>query len=115
MRYRLDKTDTARAVVIGVSVRLSVATTAFRAEFDLSIPNLAAQAQLGMSEARIGISVVGYFGPVGDLLPATEDLNVENFSVFTNAEKEIQKRVFGLDGVNFLAPALLSFVNDTEV
>jgi hypothetical protein len=67
-----------------------------------------------MSEARIGISVVGFFGPVGDLLPAPEDLNVENFSIFTNAAKLIQKRVFGPDGVNFMAPTLLSFEESTE-
>lgn len=113
-RYRLEKTRKGRVVEIGVSVRLSVATTAFNANFDLSIPNLAAQAQLGMSEARIGISVVGFFGPVGDLLPAPEDLNVENFSIFTNAAKLIQKRVFGPDGVNFMAPTLLSFEESTE-
>lgn len=108
-QFRFEKTDTDRRIEIGVSVRLSVATNAINADFDLSIPNLAAQAQLGMSEARIGISVVGYYGPVGDLLPAPDDLNVENFSIFTSAAKEIQKRVFGPEGVNFLSPTLLSF------
>jgi len=108
-RYRREKTTASRYVEIGVSVRLSVATTALNAEFELSIPNLAAQAQLGMSDARIGIAVVGYFGPIGDLLPAPEDLNVENFSKFTQAAKEIQARVFGPDGINYLSPTLLSF------
>jgi hypothetical protein len=108
-RYRVEKTDTGRNVEYGVSVRLTVATTDFDAEFDLSIPNLAAQAQLGKTEAKIGISVVGFYGPIGDILPAPEDLNVENFSVFTNAAKEIQRRIFGPDGVNYLSPTLLSF------
>lgn len=113
-RYRLETTSKGRVVEIGISVRLSVATTTFNAKFDLSIPNLAAQAQLGMSEARIGISVVGFSGPVGDLLPAPQDLNVENFSVFTNAAKLIQKRIFGPDGVEFLVPTLLSFEENAE-
>lgn len=111
-RYRRDKTGESRSVEIGVSVRLSVATTALNAKFELSIPNLAAQAQLGMSDARIGIAVVGYFGPIGDLLPAPEDLNVENFSKFTQAAQEIQARVFGPAGVNYLSPTLLSFESD---
>jgi len=110
-KYRVDKTNKGREIEIGVSVRLSIATTAYNAEFDFSIPNLAAQAQLGMSEARVGIYVVGYFGPIGDLLPAPDDLNVENFSIYTKAAKEIQNRVFGLEGIGFMTPKILSFEN----
>jgi hypothetical protein len=111
-RYRIEKSENGRTVEIGVSVRLSVATTAVKGSFELSIPNLAAQAQLGMLQARIGISVVGFVGPVGDLLPAPEDLKVENFSAFTNAAKAIQSRVFGPEGINFLAPTVLSYQED---
>lgn len=108
-RYCIQQTAEGRKFEVGVSVRLSVATTAVNIEFELSIPNLAASAQLGQSDARIGISVIGFVGPVGDLLPAPEDLNVENFAVFTNAAKDIQKRVFGPEGVSFLMPTVLSY------
>ena len=111
--YHLQKTSENRDIEIGVSVRLSVATTALNTEFELSIPSFAAQAQLGMSDARIGISVVGFVGAVGDLLPAPEDLNVANFSIFTNAAKEIQQRVFGPDGLAFIRPTILSFEENT--
>lgn len=112
-RYSLTKTNENRDIEVGVSVRLSVATTSLNTDFELSIPSFAAQAQLSMSDARIGISVVGFVGAVGDLLPAPQDLNVENFSVFTNAAKEIQKRVFGPDGLDFIRPTLLSFEENT--
>ena len=79
-RYCVQQTAEGRKFEVGVSVRLSVATTSVDVNFELSIPNLAASAQLGQSDARIGISVVGFVGPVGDLLPAPEDLNVENFA-----------------------------------
>lgn len=108
-RYRTEKVGDSKTIEIGVSVRLSVATSSLNVKFELSIPNLAAQAQLGMSDAKIGISVVGYFGPIGDLLPAPEDLDVNNFSKFTAAAQEIQKRVFGPDGAQYFSPTLLSF------
>lgn len=113
-RYRLDELETGQKYEVGVAIRLLVATTQFSTDFELSIPNLAAQAQLGMSEARIGISVVGFHGAIGDLLPAPEDLNVENFSTFTNAAREIQARVFGPEGVDFITPTILSYWEGTE-
>lgn len=108
-RYRLEKTPTNREIEVGVAVRLSVATSKLDTKLELSIPNLAAQAQLNMSDARIGISVVGYYGPIGDLLPAPQDLNVENFSLFITAARAIQARVFGPEGIDYFAPAALAY------
>lgn len=109
-RFCIRKLKDGREVQFGVAVRLSVALTRLEVEADLSIPNLAAAAQLGMSDSRIGISVEGYFGPIGDLLPTPEDLNVENFARFTGATEEIQKRVFGPDGINYFSPTVLSYI-----
>ena len=108
-RYQMRRTATKRLVEFGASVRLLVATTDSDSELELTIPNLAARAQLGMSEARIAVSVVGYSGALGELLPSPENLNVENLSVFMQAAKAIQARVFGPSGAVHLAPTVLSY------
>jgi hypothetical protein len=51
-----------------------VATTSWDLDADISIPNIAAAAQLKMKagDARIGIEIAGYSGALGDLLPGAE-------------------------------------------
>jgi hypothetical protein len=96
-------------VEFGTAVRLAVAifTTEFSAS--LTLPNIAATAQLSDIRARIGLSVDGFIGPLGEYLPAPGNLNVENISVYTTAFKQIQAQVFGVAGLNFIAPALLGY------
>ena len=96
-------------VETGVAVRLAVATTSFDAQTELSVPNLAAAAQLGLAETRIGIYVMGFRGPIGDIMPAPADLNVENFGSFMDAFEAIQKRVFSIESVPLLSPTILGY------
>jgi len=113
-RYRLDKTEDGRVVEFGVSVRLAVATRNKKVEFSLTVPNFAAAAQLDMADARIGIYVIGFGGPLGDIIPAKEDLKVENYTKFIEAFSSVQKRVFGTEHNQYLSPTILGYVDDEE-
>ncbi|OYW24965.1 MAG: hypothetical protein B7Z55_00705 [Planctomycetales bacterium 12-60-4] len=108
-RFGIAETSEKRRLEIGVALRLSVATDLDLATISLTIPNIAASAQLKNSRTRIGLSVIGFVGPLGDLLPAADDLNVESFSVFIDAFKKIQAYVLGKGGEQFLAPTFLGY------
>ena len=110
-RYRVELTDAQREVQIGVAVRLAVATTEWEVDAELSVPNIAAAAQLNakVGDAKIGIDVVGYSGPVGDMLPAPRQLDVTTLADYLAAFNTIQRRVFGSDGLRFLTPTALSY------
>ncbi|MEM9359963.1 MAG: hypothetical protein AAGB04_27575 [Pseudomonadota bacterium] len=105
--YRIEQKDGAPTVEIGVAVRLSVASSKVSGSFALSVPNLTAAAQLGAAHTRVGIYVIGYGGPLGDIVPAPADLKVENFANFVQAFDLIQKRVFGDGGERYYNPELL--------
>jgi hypothetical protein len=110
-RYRVEITDAQREVQIGVAVRLAVATTEWEVDAELSVPNIAAAAQLNakVGDAKIGIDVVGYSGPLGDMLPAPRQLDVTTLADYLAAFSAIQRRVFGRDGGRFLTPTALSY------
>ena len=112
--YRLGRSDDGRAVEIGVAVRLAAATSKYDAEAQLSVPNLAASAQLGLADTKIGIYVLGFAGPIGDIMPAPDNLDVENFATYRDAFVEIQKRVFGPDSVRFLSPTVLAYAETPD-
>ena len=111
-RYRRNLSTAGRRVEFGVAVRLAVATDSKSANINLSLANLAAGAQLSNFEARVALSVVGFVGPLGNLLPAPGEFNVENLHVYTEAFKEIQAHVFGDENLKFLAPTMLGFYDD---
>jgi len=108
-RYTIKETAKGRKVEMGVAVRLSVATLKLDGDGSLSLPTLAAKAQLGMADAKIGISVLGYGGAFGDLLPAPTKLDVESFGNYMAAFRKIQAQVFGEASIHYLVPTLLGF------
>lgn len=108
-RFIVKKTKQGRLVEFGVAVRLWVAVSTFDFKVDLTIPNLAASTQITKNNARIGLSVVGFRGALGELLPSPESLSVENFSTYTQAFHSIQTQVFGPDGEQKLSPVLLGY------
>ena len=108
-QYKVEETEDDRQVELGVAVRLAVATSSFAIDVELTVPNLAAAAQLGMADTRIGIYILGFRGPIGDIMPSPTDLNVENFAGFMAAFSAIQKRVFDIEHAAFLSPTLLGY------
>ena len=108
-RFCILTSDTGRRVEFGTAVRLSVAVLATEFDAALTLPNIAAKAQLSNLRARIALSVDGYVGPLGGILPAPDNLNVENLAVYTTAFKSIQAEVFGSPGLSFLSPTLLGY------
>lgn len=108
-RFLIKETGKGRLVEFGVSVRLWVAISKKDLDVELTVPNIAASAQLGNSQAKIGLSVAGYVGPLGKLLPSPESLDVENFSSYTESFNAIQALVFGEQGLENLSPVMLGF------
>lgn len=108
-RFSIVETESARKIEVGVAVRLSVATSNLRAGLDLTLPNLAADAQLNSTDARIGITVIGYTCPLGDLLPAPRKLDVETCVEHIEAFRKIQTVIFGEAGWQYVVPTTLSY------
>jgi hypothetical protein len=110
-RYRNERTEEGTTCEIGVAVRLIAATTKWEVEADISIPNIAAAVNLNaqVGDARIGIEVTGYAGPLGDLLPAPSRLDVSTLVDYMSAFQKVQRQVFGEAGMPFLTPALINW------
>ena len=108
-RFTIQRTSQDRVTEFGVSVRIFAAKTGWDTKLQLTLPNLAADAQLNGGDARVAIDVVGYSGPLGSLLPAPERLDVESLAVYLDAFHAVQAAVFGEAGLPFLTPALLSY------
>ena len=106
--YAIVDSDS-RKVEFGVGVRLAVATASASTTFELNVPNLAAAGQLGMAKTKAGIYVVGFAGPLGDIVPAPDTLNVETYSKFIEAFKKIQTRVFSAKYSSQVAPTILGW------
>lgn len=113
-RYCIRNTKIGRRFELGTSVRLSVVVFSTNFDVALTLPNIAAKAQLTDLRARIALSVDGYTGPLGELLPAPDNLNVENLAVYLNAFKTIQSQVFGSSGLRYNTPTMLGYYDNLE-
>jgi hypothetical protein len=91
----------------GAAARLVVGVTSFEAKGTLTIPVLAAEAQLGRSQASVSLTVNGYVGDgLAELLPTgILTLNVDTYSSLTTSISEIVKLI-GSDREN-IRPELL--------
>jgi hypothetical protein len=110
-RFSELETESIRKVEVGVAVRLAVATSSTKINFGLTLPNIAADAQLNGAEARVGITVIGYTGPLGDLLPAPRKLDVETCGEYLDAFRKLQAKIFSEEGWQYVSPTTLSFDN----
>lgn len=108
-RFQVTQTDGDSRVEFGTAVRLLVATDGVDAKANLTIPNIAAGAQLAHFQARIAMSVIGFTGPLGAMLPAPGELNVDTLPDYLEAFRKIQAYVFSQEGAAFLAPTLLGY------
>jgi hypothetical protein len=116
-RFRRERIpESGRSCEVGVAVRLIVATTEWKVDAEITVPNLAAAAQLNwdVGDARIGIEVAGYSGPLGALLPAPRQLDVSTLVDYVSAFHEIQAQVFGKTGLAFLTPTVLNYEDEEE-
>jgi hypothetical protein len=107
-RFTRAKTKNGRWVEVGVSVRLAVATCAQDLKVGITLPNLAAHAQLENAKSKIGISVLGYTGQLGSLLPAPKRLDVETAIEYVTAFQKIQEKVFNDNGA-LIVPTVLQY------
>lgn len=114
-RYRIFEGTNGVKTEIGCAVRLTAATNSVNFSAKLTVPNLAASAQLdhGESDVRIALSVSGFCGPLGDLIPSPAQLSVENFAEYMQAFANIQKYVFGESALHYLRPVHLGYFSNT--
>lgn len=61
----------------------------------VSLPFLAAKGQTESNSARIGIEILGYNGPLGDILPAPSRLDVETCQEYVASFRKLQRLVPG--------------------
>jgi hypothetical protein len=106
---QIDLPDSAKTIEIGCSVRLLVAASKIEGTAEVSIPNIAAQAQLGHIDAQVGISIVGYTGPIGEFMPDVAPLNVESYTQFLDTFRALEQRIFSAENERFIFPAPLWF------
>lgn len=114
-RYALVPVDGSPATAtrfykVGCAARLFVVTDKISVSFKLTIPQLAAAAELGYTQGRITIEVQGYTGPVGTI-PAPGGLSVESFTQYMTAFQQMQSAVFAQENAHFLRPRLLGIVS----
>jgi hypothetical protein len=114
-RFRIETAEQGTTCEIGIAVRLVAATTEWEVEADISIPNIAAAVNLNakVGDARIGIEVTGYSGPLGDMLPAPSKLDVSTLVDYVSAFNTIQRQVFSEAGLPYLTPAVINFEDET--
>jgi hypothetical protein len=111
-RFTRISTSVGRAVEYGVAVRILAAADEISGNVQLTLPNLAADAQLAKRDARIALQVVGYSGALGEMLPSPRRLDVESLATYLESFGRIQQEVFGAQGLRFLTPTLLAYDED---
>ena len=94
---------------VGCAARLFVVTDKIDVSFKLTIPQLAAAAELGYTQGRITIEVQGYTGPIGTI-PVPGGLSVESFAEYMSAFQALQTAVFAAENAAYLRPRLLGIV-----
>ena len=107
-----QNTETGKLEHYGVAVRIVAATEEFDVEATLSLPNIAANASLNNKDACVMIDVLGYAGPLGQLLPTPKQLDVSTCAEYLSAFANIQAQVFGIEGVAFMSPTLIGYEVD---
>lgn len=114
-RYSHLVLDDGQQVEVGCAVRLAVAVKNYDTKLELTIPNIAASAQISSADARVCISVVGYAGPLGDHFPAPNKFDVETCIDYLHSFSEIQRTIFSHSNLSHIKPTLLTLQrNDTK-
>lgn len=79
-------------LLYGAAVRLRVGISEIKAEMKLTLPFIAASAEVGSARAFYHLSVRGYTGPdIADLIPEPGDFNVETYVGLMDKITKIQK------------------------
>lgn len=94
-------------IELGVAVRLQVEASSFSSNVQVSIPNIAAEAQLGLSRAEMEISVRGFAMPLGNLLPAPKAVDLTSYTEYVEAFGKVQAFVFSEVNRQHVSPVVL--------
>ncbi|MBV2358975.1 hypothetical protein KUH32_04240 [Thalassococcus sp. CAU 1522] len=105
--FAVVQTEDGRDVEMGIAVRLQVEASRFSSDVQVSIPNIAAEAQLGLSRAEMEISVRGFAGPLGNLLPVPKAVDLTSYADYIESFRRIQEHVFSDTGRDHYSPVAL--------
>ncbi|EPX86967.1 hypothetical protein [Salipiger mucosus] len=94
-------------IEMGVAARVHVVASSFSADVQVTIPNIAAEAQLRASRAEMEISVRGFGAPLGELLPVPRAVDVTSYAEYLGAFAKIQRHIFSEAGRQNYAPVAL--------
>ena len=94
-----------KSVRYGVAVRLLVQVTQTELNANLSLPIVAAQAQMGLTSASSSLSVHGYVGNLSGKILPDQDFNVESYVALMHSVAELQDIV--TNNVQHIRPVLL--------
>ncbi len=105
---------------MGASVRLLVHFSALKADVKLTLPLIAAEAQLGNTEARVSLSVLGYIGSIPkDYQIPWQPFNVESYAVIMERAGKVRDLVFSdlqsISPVPLAVPSPVDITDDTMV
>lgn len=91
----------------GVSLRVLVEVTNTEGKIGLTLPEIAANVQLGKAQASAQLVVRGYNSPeLGALLPPWQAFNVDSYSQYMSAVSAIQQKIMQDD--SHVVPQLLA-------
>ncbi|WP_146076525.1 hypothetical protein [Rathayibacter sp. AY1A7] len=78
----------------GLAIRLAITVQSTESEASISLPIIAAKAQLGILSARASITILGFDDDaVLDLLPNFSEMNTETYGKYTSATDVIKKYI----------------------
>jgi hypothetical protein len=101
-------------LLYGAAVRLRVGISEIKAEMKLTLPFIAASAEVGSARAFYHLSVKGYTGPnIAELIPEPGDFNVETYVGLMDKITKIQKLLTS-DTANIKPVRLAIDVPDTD-
>lgn len=100
----------------GTSVRLIVHFSAAQASAKLTLPVIAAEAQLGNVEARVSLSIIGFKGTLPpDAQIPWEPFNVETYGVIMERAAKARDHVFADANAASISPVLIAVPSQGDI
>jgi hypothetical protein len=106
MRYVDEIDENQHTYRFGVAIRVLLEIFGASAKADLTLPVIAAHAELGMVSASAQLLIYGYAGDLATSLPNWQSFDVDSYADYLGKVNELQRKILG-DTAN-IRPVLLS-------
>lgn len=101
-----DVVDQKHTFRYGVAIRVLLEIYSEQLDGDLTLPMIAAKAQIGAVSASAQLLLYGYTGDVADTLPSWQSFDVDSYADYLRSISALQKQV--LRDTDHIKPVLLS-------